>query len=422
MTKWRVFSYLAAVFMAVSCAQSPQQQREVSPLLRTVPSDALVVMDFDRCSDVFAFMPDSTCAIARLELGHLKNARCVLSYVYSGRLEPVLSIDAGRAPADTTDSILSLVAQADTLGLHARFFPNGWAEGERSAIIITRADATMPAVMRHIEGLTSIYDAPMFKEATQKAGNSRGTIYLRNSGLDKSIPKSFLKGFVGRTELIRFLQKSADWTVFGVNSQKQLDVDVVLGPSMEHYTNAIADLPFAESRLGSILPADTDFAVAQPVVAGFREKFEAYMDASVKLTKYRKRIDELKSACGKSPLAWEKEQDIKEIAFVCRAGSKLMLARPAKAGENTGVLENPFPGFLQSLYGELFAIPDLSFAVLDGWNIYGTDSAVQSFLDCEDRMAEDDWQYRNCHFVVYRPDRRLSWDPKGIRYGVQTTE
>lgn len=422
MNKRRVFSFLAAMIAAVACSQAPQQQREASALLRTVPSDALVVMDFDRCADVFSFLPDSTCAIADLDLGQLKNAHCVLSYVYSGRLEPVLAIDAGKAPADTTASILSLFAQTDSLGLHARFFADGWAEGERSAIIITRADATMPAVMRHIEGMTSIYDAPMFKEATEQAGNGRGTIYLRNSGLDKSVPKSFLNGFVGRRELIPFLQKTADWTVFGVSPQDHLDVNTVLGPSMEHYTNVFSDLPFGESLLGSILPADAEFAVAQPVVAGFREKFESYMDASVKLTKYQKRMTELKAACGKNPIAWEKEQGIREVAFVCRGGSRLVLARPAKVAENSGVMENPFPGFLQALYGNLFAIPDGSMAVIGGWNIYGSESDVQSFLDCEERMAEDDWQYRNCHFVVYRPDRRLSWDPKGIRYGVQTTE
>ena len=422
MNKRRVFSFLAALIAAAACSQAPQQQREASALLRTVPSDALVVMDFDHCCDVFACMPDSTCAIADLDLGHLRNAHCVLSYVYSGRLEPVLAIDTGKAPADTTDSILSIVAQADSLGLHARFFADGWAEGERSAIIITRADATMPAVMRHIEGLTSIYDAPMFKEATEQAGNGRGTIYLRNSGLDKSIPRTFLKDFVARGELIHFMQKSADWTVMDLGSQKEFDLKPVLGPSMEHYTNALAGLPFGESRLGAILPADADFAVAQPVVDGFREKFEAYMDASVKLTKYQKRMAELKSESGKSPLAWEKEQGIQEVAYVCRGAARLILARPAKAGENTGVTANPFPGFLQALYGGLFAIPDGSFAVLDGWNIYGSETDVQSFLDCEERMAEDDWQYRNCHFIVYRPDRRLSWDPKGIRYGVHTAE
>ena len=422
MNKRRVFSFLAALIAAAACSQAPQQQREASALLRTVPSDALVVMDFDHCSDVFQFMPDSTCAIADLNLGHLRNARCVLSYVFSGRMEPVLAIDTGKAPADTSDSILSIMAQADSLGLHARFFADGWAEGERSAIIITRADATMPAVMRHIEGLTSIYDAPMFKDATAQAGNGRGTIYLRNSGLDKSVPRSFLKEYVGRKELIHFLQKSADWTVMCIGSQKQIDVNAVLGPSMEHYTNVMEVLPFGESRLGAILPSDTDFAVAQPVVDGFREKFEAYMDASVKLTKYQKRMAELKSENGKSPLAWEKEQGIREVAYVCRGGSRLILARKAKPGENSGVMDNPYPGFLQALYGELFAIPDGSFAVLDGWNIYGSETDVRSFLDCEERMAEDDWQYRNCHFVVYRPDRRLSWDPKGIRYGVYTAE
>lgn len=421
MNKRRVFSYLAAVLIAVACAQAPQQQREASPLLRTVPSDALVVMDFDHCSDVFSYLPDSTSSITRLPLGDLKNAHCVLSYVYTGHMEPILAIDTGKAPADTTESIATLLSQVQGLGLQAEFFPEGWAEGERSAIIVTHATATMPAVRRHIEGLTSIYEATSFRDALQYSGSGKGTIYLRNSGLDKSVPKSFLKDYVSRGQVIAFLKKSADWTVMGVTPSKPLEINAVLGPSMEHYTNLFSALPMGESKLGAVLPADTDFAVAQPLADGFRDKFEAYQDACVKLTRYNKRMSELKSATGKSPLAWEKEQAICEVAFVCWNGSKLVLARSTKAAD-TGVHENPYQGFMPALYGELFTVPDSFMAVLGGWMIFGEESAVQAFIDCDERLAEDDWQYRNCHFVVYRPDRRLSWDPKGIRYGVQTTE
>lgn len=422
MNKRRVLSCLAAIFMAVACAQAPQQQREESPLLRTVPSDALVVMDFDHCSDVFSYLVDSTSAIARLNLGQLKSAHCVLSYVYTGHMEPILAIDAGKAPADTSDSISALLGQVGELGLQAKFFPDGWAEGEHAAIIVTHATATLPAVMRHIEGMTSIYDATSFRDAVLLSGTGKGTIYLRNSGLDKSVPRSFLKEFVGRGQMIGFLKNAADWTVMSVAPSKPLDIGTVLGPSMIHYTNLLSSIPMGESKLDAVLPADADFAVAQPVTAGFRSQFEAYMDACVKLTKYNKRIAELKSGSGKSPVAWEKEQAIAEVAYVCWNGNKLVLARPAKAAENSSVAENPYAGFMPALYGELFAVPDSHFAVADGWIIYGEESAVQSFIDCEERLPENEWQYKNCHFVVYRPDRRLSWDPKGIRYGVQTAE
>lgn len=422
MNKKRVFSFLTAAIVAVSCGQSPQQQRESSALLRTVPSDALVVMDFDRCADVFQFMTDSTASIARIDPGQLKNSHCVLSYVYTGRLEPILAIDTGKAPADTTSSVISILDQADSLGLQARFFADGWAEGERSALIVTGAEAAMPAVMRHIEGLTSIYDAPDFNEATQNSGSGRGVIYLRNSGLDKSLPKSFLKSYVNRTRMIRFLQKSADWTVFCVGNGNQLDINTVLGQSMEHYTNVLATLPMGESRLGNVLPADAGFAVALPITAGFREQFESYLDANVRLDKYEKRISELKASCGKSPIAWEKEQDIREVAYICRGTSRVVLARPAKAQEDAAPSENRFNGFIPVLYGDLFDIDCPCVAVKDGWYFWGSQEDVSSFIECDDIIPESDWQYRNCHVVVCGQDRRLSWDPKGKRYGVYTAE
>lgn len=422
MNKRRVFSCLAAILMVAACSEAPNQQREASPLLRTVPSDAVVVMDFDHCSDVFSYLPDSTSAIAKLPLGQLKNSHCVLSYVYTGQLEPILAIDTGKAPADTTDDITAIFAQMQDLGLQAEFFPEGWAEGERSALIITHAKASMPAVRRHIDSYSSIYDADSFNAAIQVASSGKGVIYVRNSGLDKSVPKSFLKNYVGRKQLIGFLKKSADWTVMSVTPSKPLQVSTVLGPSMEHYTNLLSALPMGESKLGAALPSDTEFAVAQPLTDGFRGQFEAYMDACVKLAKYNKRMEELKSVTGKSPLAWEKEQSIQEVAYVCWNGSMFALARPAKAAENSGVQQNPYPGFLPALYGELFAVADSCMAVQNGWMIYGDESALQEFVSCEEHLAEDDWQYKNCHFVVYEPDRRLSWDPKGIRYGVQATE
>lgn len=422
MNKKRVISYLAAIFMVAACAHGPQQQRDSSPLLRTVPSDALVVMDFDHCSDIFSYLVDSTSTMAKLSFGQLGDAHCVLSYVYTGQMEPILAIDTGKAPADTTDSITELLAQAPGLGLKAEFFPDGWADGERSAIIITHASATEPSVLRHIAGMTSIYEADSFRDALMAAGSGKGTIYLRNSGLDKTVPKTFLQEYVVRNQLIGFLKKSADWTVMDVTPSKPLGINTVLGPSMEHYTNLFSSIPMGESKLGGVLPSDAEFAVSQPLTEGFRAQYESYVDACVKLTKYNKRIAELKAASGKSPLVWEKEQAIQEVAYVCWNGSRYVLARSAKAMENTAVCENAYAGFMSALYGELFAVPDSFVAVKDSWMIFGEEDSVRDFIDCDGILEEDQWQYKSCHFVVYRPDRRLSWDPKGIRYGVQTSE
>ena len=419
----RVFSFLAAVLAVVSCAEPAQQHREASALLRTVPSDAIVVMDFDRCSDAFGFLPDSTSAIARVEPGDLGNAHCVLSFVYTGKLEPILSIDTGKAPADTTDAVKAVIDTASALGLNARFFADGWAEGERSALIISSAGAAMPSAMRHIEGFSSIYDAPAFKDAVEASGNGRGVIYVRNSGLDKSIPRSFLSDYVDHREMIHFLQKASDWTVFDVRSSRNIGITPVLGPSMEHYPNMLATLPFGESLLGEVLPSSACFAMSLPVTAGFREQYEAYLDACVKLTKYQKRSAELKAQTGKSPLAWEKEQDIREVAFVCFDGNSVALTRSGKhPSSSEGVVENQYAGFLQLLYGNFFSLDAPYCAHVGHWCVYGTRDAVDAFAAVSDFLPEDDWQYKNCHFVMYEPDRRLCWDQKGIRYGVHSTE
>lgn len=420
MKKNRVLIILAVLALAFSC-NGTQERGSASDLLRTVPSDALVVMDFERCSDALQVMLDSTNAIHNLDLSGLEDVHCVLSYVYTGSVQPILALDMGKAPADTTEAVSGLLRNASGLGLQARFFADGWSEGENAAIIITSSVATMPAVMRHIEGYTSIFDAPGFREAAALPSSGRGTIYIRNSGFDKILPKTFLKGTLDRRRMLAFLQKSTDWTVASVVGGGSFDIETVQNDSKVHYVNVLSSLPTGESRLGDVLPADADLALAQPVVAGFREQYEAYQDASVKLDKYQKAVSELKSAAGKSPLAWEKEMDIREVALVFWNGRKVALVRSARAVDGN-IRSNPYKGFPAILYGDAFSLADDFCADVDGWRVSGSQEDVSAFLDCTERLGGDDWQYRNCHFVVYRQNRRLCWDSKGLKYGIQITE
>ena len=114
-----------------------------------------------------------------------------------------------------------------------------------------------------------------------------------------------------------FLGRVADWTVLKPVSGGFTVLPVCGASDDAYFSNILASLPFGDSRLGPILPLETSFALAMPVSQPeMRQAVERYQDASVKLTRYKRTLEELRKASGKDPVKWEKELGIQEIARV----------------------------------------------------------------------------------------------------------
>ncbi len=419
MCKKGIIALLAALPLLFACGHpSPNMgdTRRVPELLAAVPSDALAVICYDRLEEGLPLL-DSTNVLRQLNLTAFKQSPMALSLCYNGSLVPVLALDAGRAEADSTSAVSTLLAQASNLKLQAQYIRPDAEAKRRGLVLITPSDAQLTAVRRHLTEHTSILDAPGFRPALAAAAG-RDFVAFRGGGAPERLaPKGWLQDFFPRRALTRFLGSVADWTVL-TPATDGFDVAPVCGQDDAFYANILGSLPFGDSRLGAILPEDVQFALALSVtLPQVREAVDRWQDASVKLTAHQKRLEALRKESGKDPLKWEQEQNVREVALVHFGGGAVALVRPAKPATEREPYENPWRGFLPALYGEAFALADDSCTACSrGWQIYGSPEAVTAFIEAvRPEEAIVNWPGKGCRFVIYQPGKTLAWGKKGIK-------
>ena len=422
MCKKTIVAVLVLLPLLFACGNPPRkagavrEERRTPELLAAVPSDALAVICYEHCADGMRLY-DTTSVLAQLNLTAFKNARMALSLCYNGSLVPVLALDCGRAEADSVSAVSALRAQAANLKLHTEYYPSDKESGRRSFLVITPSEAQLTAVKRHLGEYTSILDAPGFRQALSAAASNDFVIF-RNSGAERLAPKGWLQEFFPRRDLTAFLSALADWTVL-TPAVGGFSIQPVCDASDTYYANILGSLPPADSRLEAILPCEVRFAMSLTVSnPQLREAVERWQDASVRLTRYQKALDERKKAAGKDPLLWEKELDIREVALVRFDGGTVALVRPAKAATEHEPAANTRPGFLPVLYGSAFALADDSTtATYGGWHVFGSDSDVRAFLEAERPAKEEpriELPGKGCRFLLYEPEKTLAWGRKGI--------
>lgn len=385
-------------------------------LMRTVPSDALAVLDYSRCDKGMQMQLDSNTALSKLDLKGFRSSRMVLSYVFMGGLVPVLAIDAGRASADTTADVRALLAQADTLKLSSSFLAGGIPGGKRAVVLISTSEAALPSVDRHLESHSSIVQAPGFAEAFRITGGREDWIYLRNSGLDKSLPRNFLSRYLSARQTINFLQGCADWLVADASDGSgKMSVYPVSNGAMSQYVTVLEASDAAECKISSILPQDTEFVLDIAIGPDFRRHYEDYTDARSKLEHYNKRLAELRKSSGEDPEAWEREAKIQEVAVVQWNNRKVVLYRPAKAPKGGEIDKNPRPGFTGALYGSAFELDNDQYCAPCGkWVVMGSEPDVAAFLQTSSFMQTSGWPQKECKFVAYAPSFMIYGNNKNI--------
>ena len=428
MSKKPTLALLLALPLLLCCGNpgrktdAPVQEKRIPELLAAVPSDALGVICFDRCAEGLRLY-DSTSVLQKLDLSDFKNARMALSLCYNGSLVPVLALDTHRAEADSAAALKALTEQAASLKVFSHYFEPDPAAGRQGMLILSPSEAQITAVRRHVTQHTSILDAPYFRQALSAAGGDDFVIY-RNSGAERLAPKGWMQEFFPRRELTGFLRQLADWTVL-TPAADGFSVQPVQGPADSYFANILSLLPFSDSRLGAVLPDSVRFALALPVSnPAFREAFERWQDASVKMTRYRRTLDALRKESGKDPLKWEKEIDVRELALVQDGeGRAVVLVRPGKAVADRPAGENPWRGFIPTLYGSAFTLADDSCeAARDGWYVYGSPADVQAWLDAKRPETASKWPGKGCRFIIYEPERTLAWGKKGLRLTWNTNQ
>lgn len=422
MSNCRTLAIAASILLLFSCG-TPKVEKHIPELLDFVPSDALVVASYDKVCDAVELL-DTSSILRKIDYGQLKGSKAVLSVCYTSSLIPILAIDTGKAAQDTSKAVMDILEQAVIEGIRAEYIHGEDNGGRRGALVITSSITELNSARRHFNENVSIVEADGFTSALEKTRGSKDWIILRNSGADRFIPRNFLMSFIPRRDFTAFMQKTADWTVMVPESKSEFILDEVSGDFDTYYTKMLGGLPLTQSKLAQMLPRSTEFAISLPTPQGdFREAYEHYLDAVVKLEKYDRKIEDLKEEYGKSPVVWEKELGIKEVAVIKWNNRSVSLVRTGKQVKDSGISQNPYRGFIPALYGSSFAInDDTCFVCSEGWMVFGGEEDLEAFLNCSHGLEGRSWPGKHARAVVLTPAFMFNWDKDGMHFNKITTK
>lgn len=416
-------SIILAYFITGGCTSGgggvKQSDRErCMTVLSTVPSDAICVGYAAECGHSGMIL-DSTSIFHGIGVAGIRGAGMAISQCFNGKVVPILSIAPVpvRFKSDTGSVFNAVLSAAARKGLRTLFVPDSPSLPDGTGVIlVSPSDVQLKASERHIKAGRSILDLESLKSAVDSLSLDDETIVLRNSGAGRLVDRSFLGGRFRTSDVGSFLNKAAEWTFFSL-CDRGVKVRPYYPDKSVYYARFISSMQGTDSRVGKVLPSATTFALALAVPSEeFRSGYEKYVDANVRMVKYQSRIKNLAGATGKSPLKWEKELAVKEIATVGFDAHRVVLLRIGKKIGNMEPFANEYQGFTGALYGTGFALADDSFsAVRNGWMAIGDKESVNAWYSCEfENNGFEKWPSRNVKCSLFSDGRCMVWNNKGI--------
>lgn len=406
----RLFSYLMATLLACSCARQGTD-RDLSPMLRAVPSDAVVVASYDHAGGMLESLLPEGDVLRKLDLGSLARRKATLSYCYARNLTALLAIDAGKSASDSLSKVSRLIRQADSLGLHpclSKSSPNDM----RTILLMSRSQTLIDEALRHLDEGSSIFDADGF-EASALRASSDDILIFRNQAASRWFPS--VKGPVERKKCVTLMRKLADWTVLSDRGNGCFELAFEPEASAPCFSTLLATLAEDPLKVYEAVGDSVDFCIS--IAAGqekFRPAYEQWLDATMALTSYRRTLESLRKQSSKDPLSWEKEQDIREVALTLIGGEPVCLTRHGRKSVDGEVMENPYRGFLPALYGNIFSCDDAFCCRRGSWTAYGVADAVQEWADAgihQSELKPYSFLYRRGAFSVHGDKKRvLLWN------------
>ena len=380
----RRFAIIALSAFLLLCSCSAPADKEFSPLFHTVPSRSLVVARFGHLEHGLGLLLDTTSVFRSLDYGRLGNEEAILSYDFGAALIPLLSIDAGKASADTSSAVARLLAQASGKGLYAFYTADLLAK--RAAVLLSTSLTAIREAEEHIRAGVSVMDAHGFSDALSLCGGSALSVIQKNSSCSRWLPADFLRKNVARRDLNSFVAGVSEWTVLDFDSYSFDRVALRFGNdgSKRYLSEMFAGLAAEECKAGAAVPAASDFVlgVAMKDVKLYSDAWQECLDVRADLSKYNGRLAGLRKRCGKNPLVWMKEKDIREIVVARWDGREVQLVRGSSKVRKSEPSDNPYPGFVPALFGDAFRIADESCcASAAGWTAIGSSEDVSAWLE-----------------------------------------
>ena len=407
----KVCCILSSVLLLLASCGKRQAPAEPNPMLRAVPSDAVAVVAYDRLGTILDSFVDSTDVLHKVDYGPLLRGRSALAFCYTSSLTPVLAVEV---PAGTdAESVERVIRDAGSRKLSSRFLDADAAGEEFGVLALSTSETLVASVERHLREDVSIMDAQAFPGMPDGPVNLDNAIYLKNSGALRWLRKNAMDGMFTNRETADFLRNFSDWMILVPREDGGMDFYPEAGDTPALYWNVLSSIDKKNQvEIMDVIPSDADFVLSESTGGGaFRPLYESFLDAVVRLDKYRRNLADFRKGSGRNALDIEKELDVREVALVRWEGRKISLLRCGSESKDTLVLENQFRGIVPTLYGNAFLTDDGWTCRKGCWRAFGSKEDMDAFAAVRTGEVEE-----KVFSFYYRNEKAcLSKDSKGIR-------
>lgn len=365
--------------------------QERHKLIETIPSDAAIVLcakNFGRMCEILGdsltvfgeLASDKFHAIATGRFNSLRKAPAIMSVHYSKDMPALLVLEAGKAVADSSADLKSLLDVADSSGLQSRI--NG------DLVLISPSQTIINSSVRHIEEGHSILEAPGFHQAASSVSHpGEDLLFFSNAYTNNILGILMAKKY---RKYYGFIKELSEWVSFSIESRSPAGVrmlgGMLYGNDPSYYLNVFGHTGTSEVEITEAVPGNTDFVLDIPIgdISSYLKAYRNYLDAKNGLTEHESWLARQKKESGLNAEQWAANLNIKEIALVTmRFGDShrpLVLVRPASRTTAEKVQSMTFPGFPETIFGEVFKAEDESACALAGkWIAIGARECVEEY-------------------------------------------
>lgn len=390
-------------------------------LFCAVPSNAVAVVKFSDLHTGFgktavpaassdgadAFVRKFASALDAGEFRELSERPLVVALTYSKKTVPLFIFDAGRADDGSVGPDVAKVSSlASECGMSftdcdcSKILSVDGKLRDRRILLVSSSVNLVNSSLRHLNDGVSIYDSKGFADVQGRV-SGRSSLFVSVSDADQMLPEILGPSL---RKCSRFLTAFSGWAGFELtftDSGAELH-GTALPERQTDFINVLSGLEPARSELCGILPSSTVRAISFPLKSPSAsiDAYEGWLDKRMKLDAVKRKRKSLASACGVSPEDWLASLQPAEVAVASFVSGDTLCTVNLVRGRKTGDVRetSPFdkPGFLSSLFGELFDRGgNENFHVTSGgWLITGSRAAVEEWAS--GRVAERSLYSRLC--------------------------
>lgn len=385
---------------------------------RAVPSDAVLIFDFEQLSHISQMLRDtssfgyglidSVSSLGafqdKLFLSGAGESHSLFSLHYSAinevSLLQITDMPSQESVSDIQRYLESGATSSRNYNSHKIFtLPSGLKVAiDKNLVIASSSSICVESSLRHLDAGSSILENQEFYSTLKGTGGDE-CLYINHKQIGKLFSGSVSYSFLKYSD---FIMRMATWSALEINPRQRnfISFEGVLTDNGD-FINFAAVLGGQKPNLSKaqeILPASTMFAVCLDLhsLKSYVKDYEKYLDANKKYSSYLSNQDRITLPDAPSPAEWLASEGFTEaVSAFCLVGGKyewvtlLYKNSTSLLGKITGIKGKgqsqapavfEYKGYVPAVLGEIFSHnPEDQFCKTEDWTIIGSANAVGEF-------------------------------------------